>query len=106
VHGALIAERNVLEWRFDPASDACLDIAAYDLRVIVVCKEDYTSSLAAAALQDLRISGATDVLGGYRAWHAAGLPTRSPVTPTRDEGHADGTQATTPDSSDQCPSRR
>jgi len=63
VHGALIAERNVLEWRFDPASDACLDNAAYDLRVIVVCNEDYTSSLAAAALQDLRISGATDVLG-------------------------------------------
>jgi rhodanese-related sulfurtransferase len=66
--GVLIIERNVLEWRFDPASDARLPIAGYDLEVIVVCQEGYTSSLAAAALQDLGIHRATDVIGGFAAW--------------------------------------
>jgi rhodanese-related sulfurtransferase len=66
--GALVIERNVLEWRLDPASEARLPIAAYDLQVVVLCQEGYTSSLAAAALQDLGISRATDVVGGYAAW--------------------------------------
>jgi len=66
--GALLIERNVLEWRFDPASDARLPIAGYDLQVIVLCQEGYTSSLAAAALQDLGLHRATDVIGGYTAW--------------------------------------
>ena len=74
IPGALIVERNVLEWRFDPASDARLPQASYDLRVIVVCSEGYTSSLAAAALQDLGVGHATDLDGGFRAWQAAGLP--------------------------------
>lgn len=65
----------MLEWRFDPTSDARLDIASYDLPVIVVCNEGYTSSLAAAALQDLGVWRATDMIGGFRAWRAAGLPT-------------------------------
>ena len=72
--GALVIERNVLEWRFDPTSDARLPIAAYDLQVIVLCQEGYTSSLAAASLQDLGIERATDVIGGYAAWRDAGLP--------------------------------
>ncbi len=72
--GALVIERNVLEWRFDPASDARLDLAAYDLEVIVLCQEGYTSSLAAASLQDLGIQRATDVIGGYAAWRDSGLP--------------------------------
>ena len=72
--GALVTERNVLEWRFDPASDAWLAIAAYDLQVIVLCQEGYTSSLAAASLQDLGIHRATDVAGGYAAWRDSGLP--------------------------------
>jgi rhodanese-related sulfurtransferase len=75
IPGALIVERNVLEWRFDPASDARLPQAGYDLRVIVVCSEGYTSSLAAAALQDLGVRHATDLDGGFQAWKAAGLPT-------------------------------
>jgi rhodanese-related sulfurtransferase len=75
IPGALIVERNVLEWRFDPACDARLPQASYDLQVVVVCSEGYTSSLAAAALQDLGIRGATDLDGGFRAWQAAGLPT-------------------------------
>jgi rhodanese-related sulfurtransferase len=66
--GALVVERNVLEWRFDPASDAALPIASYDLQVVVLCQEGYTSSLAAAALQDLGVHRATDVIGGYAAW--------------------------------------
>ena len=66
--GALLIERNVLEWRFDPASEAALPIASYDLQVIVLCQEGYTSSLAAAALQELGIHRATDVMGGYGAW--------------------------------------
>jgi rhodanese-related sulfurtransferase len=66
-----VVERNVLEWRFDPASDARLPIAGYDLQVIVLCQEGYTSSLAAAALQDLGIWRATDVVGGWDAWRKA-----------------------------------
>ena len=74
VPGALHVERNVLEWRFDPRSPARLPQAGYDLRVIVMCVEGYTSSLAAASLQDLGVAGATDLAGGFRAWQRAGLP--------------------------------
>ena len=77
IPGAMIVERNVLEWRFDPASAACLPEASYDLRVIVICSEGYTSSLAAGALQDLGIGRATDMAGGFRAWQLDGLPTCS-----------------------------
>ena len=72
--GALVIERNVLEWRFDPSSEASLDIADHNLQVIVLCSEGYTSSLAAAALQDLGVHRATDVIGGYAAWRQSGLP--------------------------------
>ncbi|TDC48275.1 rhodanese-like domain-containing protein [Actinomadura sp. KC345] len=76
VPGALIVERNVLEWRLDPASGARLpEATGHDLRVIVLCSEGYTSSLAAASLHDLGLSRATDVVGGFQAWRAAGLPT-------------------------------
>jgi rhodanese-related sulfurtransferase len=81
IPGAMIVERNVLEWRLDPASAARLPEARYDLRIIVFCQEGYTSSLAAAALQDLGISQATDLDGGFRAWQLAGLPTSSPARP-------------------------
>ena len=75
IAGALIVERNVLEWRFDPASSSRLAIAnGYDLQVIVFCSEGYTSSLAAAALKDLGLYRATDLVGGFHAWLAAGLP--------------------------------
>ncbi len=69
--GAVVVERNVLEWRFDPASDARLPIADYELQVIVLCQEGYTSSLAAASLQDLGISRASDVIRGWAAWRQA-----------------------------------
>lgn len=73
--GALGIERNVLEWRLDPRSDARLPVAdRYDLPVIIACQEGYTSSLAAAALHDLGLRDATDLEGGFAAWQAAGLP--------------------------------
>jgi rhodanese-related sulfurtransferase len=76
VPGALVVERNVLEWRFDPASDARLpEATGYDVDVVVLCSEGYTSSLAADALRALGLTRATDVIGGYWAWVAAGLPT-------------------------------
>lgn len=79
VPGALVVERNVLEWRFDPRSPARLPVAdRYDLPVVVICQEGYTSSLAAAALQDLGLSRATDVVGGFLAWRARGLPSFPP----------------------------
>ncbi|MEV6306174.1 rhodanese-like domain-containing protein [Actinoplanes sp. NPDC051861] len=77
IPGAVVIERNVLEWRLDPRSDARLPFAGdYDLAVIVTCQEGYTSSLAAAALQDLGLRRATDLAGGFAAWKAAGLPTQ------------------------------
>jgi rhodanese-related sulfurtransferase len=72
---ALIVERNVLEWRFDPACEARLPIANHDLHVVVLCSQGYTSSLAAASLQQLGVHRATDLVGGFQAWRAAGLPT-------------------------------
>ena len=75
VPGALVVERNHLEWRFDPESDARLPQATgYDLDVVVLCQEGYTSSLAADALRTLGLSRASDVVGGHRAWVADGLP--------------------------------
>jgi rhodanese-related sulfurtransferase len=88
IPGALIVERNVLEWRFDPASSARLPVATdHDLQVIVFCSEGYTSSLAAAALQDLGLWCATDVVGGFHAWHATGLPIAPPSKASEDQFH-------------------
>ncbi|MGY1672296.1 rhodanese-like domain-containing protein [Geodermatophilus sp. SYSU D00710] len=78
VPGALVVERNHLEWRFDPESDARVPQATgYDVDVVVLCQEGYTSSLAADALRSLGLASASDVIGGHRAWVAAGLPTTS-----------------------------
>ncbi|MCM6772810.1 rhodanese-like domain-containing protein [Nocardia sp. CDC159] len=72
--GALVIERNVLEWRLDPTSSARLALATgHDVEWIVVCSEGYTSSLAAASLQQLGLHRATDLVGGYQALKAAGL---------------------------------
>jgi rhodanese-related sulfurtransferase len=82
IPGAIVIERNVLEWRLDPRSSARLSFATgYDIEVIVTCQEGYTSSLAAASLQDLGLSRATDLDGGFAAWRAAGLPTIGPARP-------------------------
>jgi rhodanese-related sulfurtransferase len=71
VLAALVIERNVLEWRCDPTSDARLPQAVDDdVEWVVLCSEGYTSSLAAAALLDLGLHRATDVVGGYHALKA------------------------------------
>jgi rhodanese-related sulfurtransferase len=74
IPGAVVVERNVLEWRFDPRSPDRLPEASPDAHLILVCNEGYASSLAAASLHDLGLAGATDLVGGFRAWRAAGLP--------------------------------
>lgn len=75
VPGALIVDRNVLEWRLDPSSDHRLDaVTDHTQTVVVMCNEGYSSSLVAAELQDMGFSRATDIDGGFQAWRAAGLP--------------------------------
>jgi rhodanese-related sulfurtransferase len=75
VPGAIVIARNVLEWRCDPDSDARDPrVAELDRRVILMCDGGYQSSLAAATLQDMGLHRATDVVGGFQAWRAAGLP--------------------------------
>ena len=67
--GAIVIDRNILEWRLDPASYYHIaEIIGYDTRIVVVCNEGYSSSLAAAQLQDLGLHRATDLAGGYQAW--------------------------------------
>ncbi len=69
--GALIVERNVLEWRFDPTgSDRLPEARGTDQPVVIVCSEGYASSLAAASLVELGYTRAADLVGGYRAWRA------------------------------------
>ena len=76
VPGALVVDRNVLEWRLDPTSAHRVDaVTGYDQTIVVMCNEGYASSLVAAELQDMGFAGATDVDGGFQAWRAAGLPT-------------------------------
>jgi rhodanese-related sulfurtransferase len=78
IPAALVIERNHLEWRLHPDSDARVPEAIRGQRWIVVCSEGYTSSLAADALNSIGVP-ATDLVGGYRAWEAAGLPTCRPA---------------------------
>lgn len=67
--------RNVLEWRCDPSSEAHDErVGGLERHVIVMCDEGYQSSLAAATLQELGFATATDLVGGFQAWRAAGLP--------------------------------
>jgi rhodanese-related sulfurtransferase len=79
IEGALIVERNHLEWRLHPNSESRLPAAGSGQRWIVVCSEGYTSSLAAAALRSLGID-ATDLVGGVQQWRADGLPVRRGLT--------------------------
>ncbi|MFF1452713.1 rhodanese-like domain-containing protein [Streptomyces sp. NPDC058274] len=78
IPGALVVERNELEWRLDPqGSHRAAEATSHDLRVVVICNEGYASSLAAVSLQQLGLHRATDLIGGFQAWKAAGYP----VTP-------------------------
>jgi rhodanese-related sulfurtransferase len=76
IPGAHWYPRNVLEWRVDPASSHADPELSGDLErtLVVVCDEGFQSSLAAANLQALGFTRATDLVGGFQAWRAAGLP--------------------------------
>jgi rhodanese-related sulfurtransferase len=74
IPGSLIVERNHLEWRLHPSSQARLPHADTPRRWIVVCTEGYTSSLAARSLLSLGLDAA-DIEGGIMAWRDAGLAT-------------------------------
>jgi rhodanese-related sulfurtransferase len=80
IPGALIVERNHLEWRLHPASASRVQLARPGQRWIVVCSEGYSSSLAADALNAIGVP-ATDLAGGFQAWAAAGLPAVVGLTP-------------------------
>ncbi|MFJ2375442.1 rhodanese-like domain-containing protein [Streptomyces sp. NPDC087769] len=75
IPGALVVERNELEWRLDPrGSHRAPQAVSHDLRIVVICNEGYASSLAVASLRQLGLHRATDLIGGFQAWRAAGLP--------------------------------
>jgi rhodanese-related sulfurtransferase len=75
IPGALVVERNELEWRLDPQGSHRLPQAVgHDLRIVVICNEGYASSLAALSLRQLGLRRATDLVGGFQAWKSAGLP--------------------------------
>ena len=79
VPGALVVERNELEWRLDPLGSHRLpEATGHDLLVVVLCNEGYASSLAARSLQALGLHRATDLVGGFQAWAEAGLPVQRP----------------------------
>jgi rhodanese-related sulfurtransferase len=76
VPGSIRIHRNVLEWRVDPSSGWYDErFAAFDGPLIVMCQEGYSSSMAAATLQRLGFTRATDMVGGFEAWAGEGLPT-------------------------------
>ena len=75
VPGALVIERNVLEWRLDPAGAFRLpEVTDHTRKLIVLCQQGYASSLAAASLAALGYTRPADVIGGFDAWAKAGLP--------------------------------
>jgi rhodanese-related sulfurtransferase len=79
IRGALNIPLSVLEWRLDPASETRHpDIDGNDRRIILICAEGYSSSLAARRLHELGFDDATDVIGGFEAWAERGLPVERP----------------------------
>jgi len=84
IPGAVVIERNHLEWRCDPTCHARVrEATGHDVSWIICCDEGYSSSLAAASLHGLGLHRTTDVIGGFRAWRAAGLPVAAPGEPNR-----------------------
>ena len=73
IPGALVIDRNVLEWRLDPVSDFRDSAVDSQQQVLIICNEGYSSSLAAATLRLLG-RDATDVIGGFQCWCQSGLP--------------------------------
>ncbi|MFF5207079.1 rhodanese-like domain-containing protein [Streptosporangium sp. NPDC000396] len=87
IPGAVVIERNHLEWRLDPRCDSRIpEAVSHEIQWIVICAEGYSSSLAAASLRQLGLHRATDVVGGFDAWREDGLPTARPARPTTARG--------------------
>ena len=79
--GAVVVERNVLEWRLEPWGEHAIEkVDGYRTPVVIVCSEGYASSLAASALVDLGYQFAGDVIGGFKAWASFSSSRRSPET--------------------------
>ncbi|MEU5441936.1 MULTISPECIES: rhodanese-like domain-containing protein [Streptomyces] len=79
IPGAVVVERNELEWRLDPRGSHRLpEATGHDLRIVLICNEGYASSLAAASLHQLGLHRATDLVGGFQSWRSAGLPVTPP----------------------------
>ncbi len=91
IPGSIHVPRSVLEWRVDPDADPAFrnpHVHGLDQRLVLVCADGYSSSLAAATLSDLGFGRATDLDGGFTAWKELGLPVRTaPVDPRRHCGH-------------------
>jgi len=84
--GAIVIDRNVLEWRLDPACEHHIAaVTSHDARIVIVCNEGYSSSLAAATLHELGLHRATDLIGGFQAWLGARRERDRPPT----TGHAE-----------------
>jgi rhodanese-related sulfurtransferase len=85
VPGAVVIDRTVLEWRLDPSSRWRIpEATGHDLEVVVLCRQGFSSSLAAASLREVGLHRATDVVGGVEAWIAAGLPVSCGPADVRD----------------------
>ena len=79
--GAVVIDRNVLEWRLDPSCEHRIAEATdYEIRIVIVCNEGYQSSLAAAQLRAIGLLRATDLIGGFQAWLALTSPNCPPAT--------------------------
>jgi rhodanese-related sulfurtransferase len=87
IAGAVVIERNVLEWRLDPDGDHRLTTIDHTRPIVVFCQEGYSSSLAVASLVDLGLTDIHDLAGGFAAWSAAGLPVQPPpaTSPSRSD---------------------
>lgn len=87
IPGAIVVERNHLEWRLDPLSPYRIREAdGHERQWIVVCQEGFSSSLAAESLRRIGLRRATDLVGGFLAWREAGLPVVRPARPTAPRG--------------------
>lgn len=83
--GAIVIDRTVLEWRLDPRSGSRIpEATGHDRQIVVICRQGYSSSLAAAGLRAIGLRRATDLIGGVEAWLAAGLPVTTEPPDIRD----------------------
>ena|SRR5439155_19732267 len=75
IPGSVHHPLSVVLWRLD--ADVSTENAKLplDTHVILICRQGYSSSLAAQQLREIGFERATDVIGGVEAWVAEKLPT-------------------------------